>query len=196
MGGRGPPETVGLENGCVNAHLLHQKHQTFGNALRAQAKGWVTHVPQQKGGRVWQMRMHVTQQGLQCLPLHTEGEGRTILGSSFSSLLQRLCFQGNYPRSGDKFECLKGQRLLLNTMHWMQIVYFDLPLSLLQAVAHGSCPQNTTKFLRLTVAGRSVKGLDFMASEDRKPLGQVLGGVLDLLEEEVKDKASNESSTE
>ena len=96
-------------------------------------------------------------------------------------LPKQYCFPGSYLTN----ECYEGQPLILNAVTYMQIVYFDLPLSLLQGVERGTRPPVTTQLLCLS-AGPAAKGLNFMASEDRQILGQVLGGILDLLEEEVK----------
>lgn len=82
---------------------------------------------------------------------------------------------------------------ILNSGHFMQVVYFDIPPSTLDCIEVGSVPEDQTKFPRLTTP--TAKGFDFLATNERDQLGMVLGGILDLLEEEIKAKA-NEANEE
>ena len=68
----------------------------------------------------------------------------------------------------------------------MQVVYLDLPLYLLQGVQRGTRPEKVTELLVLTVPGAIA--LDFMIGHDRHIMAQVLGGILDLLEDEAWER--------
>lgn len=57
-------------------------------------------------------------------------------------------------------------------------------------------PEHPTTFLRLVGDKKGARGLDFMVPKDRLKIGQVIGGLLDLLEAEVQEAEVEEADEE